>query len=80
MDKLTNDIEIKRKLLNQLREEVSEAEKSKIVKNSLRTTFPTVSAEIDELMCLSAEIVSNLHSIGLVCCSVELLEVFSWLG
>ena len=47
MDKLTDDIEIKRKLLNKLREEVSDAEKSKIVKNSLRTSFPTVSAEVD---------------------------------
>ncbi|XP_070191122.1 TGF-beta-activated kinase 1 and MAP3K7-binding protein 2-like isoform X3 [Littorina saxatilis] len=41
MDKLNEDIERKRQLLNGLREEVSEAEKSKIEKKSLRTTFPT---------------------------------------
>ncbi|XP_076466480.1 uncharacterized protein LOC143297845 isoform X2 [Babylonia areolata] len=41
MDKLTEDIEEKRQQLDHLRREVSEAEKSKIVENSLRTTFPT---------------------------------------
>lgn len=53
MDKLTDDIEIKRKLLNKLREEVSDAEKSKIVKNSLRTSFPTVSTEVNGMSCIS---------------------------
>ena len=46
MDKLRDDMENKRQMLSRLREEVSDAETSKIVKNSFRTAFPAVSAVI----------------------------------
>nr|KAG5694477.1 hypothetical protein BaRGS_014208 [Batillaria attramentaria] len=42
MRKLTEDIQDKRQLLEQLRHVVSDMEKSEIGKNSARTTFPTM--------------------------------------